>query len=103
MTDNNPEIASWRAQLQAVEMCRAVSNGDPDAADRMFDYEHGNGQLRELVSALSVFAVSLARSVAANDPTVTEEAIWDGLAARAETGLHGTAEIDQLTREDDTK
>lgn len=102
MTENTPDdptrsIAAWRGQLQAVELCRAVSDGEITAADRIFDHEQTSGQLRELVSALTTFAVSLARTVAANDPTITEHAVWSGLATRAETGLLGTAEIDEIT------
>lgn len=99
MTDTNSadEIRRYRGQLQAIEMCRAVSGGDPDAAKRMYATEKASELDEEIASALTTFAVSLARTVAANDDTLTETSIWDGLANRAETGLLGTAEIDEIT------
>jgi hypothetical protein len=90
-------IASYRGQRQAVEICRAVSASDFAAAEKMYRAEAAAGVLRELVSGLSLIAVSLARAVAAHDETLDEDALWQGLADRAETAILATAEIDKLT------
>lgn len=99
MTDDQTcdQIAHYRAQLQAVELCRAVSDGDQDAAEQLYTAEADAGQAKQLASALAMFAVSLARTAAANDDTITEQAIWQGLADRAETALMATHEIAEFT------
>lgn len=97
MSDTTDEMRRWRAQLQAVQLCRAVAAGDHAAAATLFANEQANGQVEDLTSALTSIAVGLAYTVEASDNSITAAALWDGLTARALLGVEGTAEIDWIT------
>lgn len=98
--DSREQIAMWRSQLQAVELLRAVSAGDVQAAEQMYAHEAANSTLRELVSALACHAVSFARVIPTYDTTISEDSIYEGVATRARIGLETTVEIDHITRGD---
>jgi hypothetical protein len=95
--DTTTQIRRWRAQLQAVEFCRAYAADDLTAARAIYEHEQATGQLEDLISAIGSIAVSFAYLVEASDNSITAAALWDGLTARALLGVEGTAEIDWIT------
>ena len=99
MTDNTPATdldddrrIYWN-QLRAIELCRAVSLGDNRTADALIAEVANDDDEVHLVAGLTHVAVSLARTVADQHPSATENGIWAALKARSHTGLAATHEI----------
>lgn len=86
----------YRGQLAAAELCRAVAANADDAADALYAAEDEQGALKYLVAGLCHVAISLARTVAEQHPSATEERVWAALTERSTTGLTATHEIIQM-------
>lgn len=100
--DPDDDVFQYRGQLQAIELCRAVSIGDGETADAMFAAEANAGLLKYLVAGLTHLTVSLNRTVVQqhDDPNVTEQRVWASLTERSTTGLIASAEIAQIVGDD---
>jgi len=83
-------------QLRAIELCRAVSLGDTHTADALIAEVSNDDDEVHLVAGLAHVAVSLARTVAEQHPSTTENRIWAALEDRSHTGLAATHEIVQM-------
>lgn len=84
-------------QLRAIELCRAVSRRDDDAASRLIAEVAHDGDEVHFIAGLAGVAVTLARTAAQQNPSATEAGVWRGLTERAKTGLHATRELAELT------
>lgn len=83
-------------QLRAVDLCRAIGRSDDSAADALIAEVAADNEPLHLIAGLAWAAGSLAKTVAAQHPTATEDSVWAALTERSSTGLHATREIKQM-------
>lgn len=96
VVDFDDDARIYWNQLRAVDLCRAISRADDSAADRIVAEVAADDEPLHLIAGLAWLAGSLAKTVAAQHPTATEDSVWAALAERSSTGLHATREIRQM-------
>jgi len=95
-TDLKDDARQYWNQLRAIDLCRAVSCGDDHVADRIIAEAAADGEHRHLCAGLVYAASSLAQTITAKFPTVTEDQVWAALAERSRTGLDASRELLQM-------
>ncbi|QFS91149.1 hypothetical protein FIV07_10325 [Mycobacterium sp. THAF192] len=91
--DFNDDARLYWNQLRAVDLCRAISRSDDSAADALIAEVAADDEPLHLIAGLAWAAGSLAKTVAAQHPTATENSVWAALTERSATGLHATREL----------
>ncbi|QZT56759.1 hypothetical protein [Mycolicibacterium austroafricanum] len=94
--DFDDDVRIYWNQLRAVDLCRAISRSDNSAADALIAEVAKDDEPIHLIAGLAWAAGSLAKTVAAQHPTATENSVWEALTERSATGLHATREIRQM-------
>ncbi|QFS89495.1 hypothetical protein FIV07_01990 [Mycobacterium sp. THAF192] len=110
MTENNEptvdfddDVRIYWNQLRAVDLCRAISRSDDNAADALIAEVAADNEPIHLIAGLAWAAGSLAKTVAAQHPTATEDSVWAALTDSSSTGLHATREIRQMLDTNNTE